>query len=66
MRLGACLSIIVDRDFEDLAYSMKDENYRWMRWDEDKEKSKGLESKYWLLIIVAACILCMAATFCGC
>ena len=24
---------------------------------------KGLESKYWLLIIVAACILCMAATF---
>ena len=24
-------SIIVDRDFEDLAYSMKDENYRWMR-----------------------------------
>ena len=24
-------SISVDRDFEDLAYSMKDENYRWMR-----------------------------------
>ena len=24
---------------------------------------KGLESKYWLLIIVAACVVCMAATF---